>query len=256
VDYRFSDDVMTYAGYSRGYRAGTFNGKASQSVSQVTFVEPEFVDNYEVGVKSLLLDTRLQLNAAVFYADYQDQQVQEIVGATSFLRNASGEMLGVELELESYLTDSLRLGVSLGYLHSEYDSGEIVNGIDIGGNQFPFAPEVSGSLFATWEITELGGGMLEFDGAVRYQDRTWFDPFNDLKTRNNGPGKSGQFQDDYTLVDARLVYRADGYELALWGRNLTDKFYYVSGFDTSAFLADDLTRGEPRTYGVEARYRF
>ncbi len=256
IDYRVSDDVMTYASYSRGYRAGTFNGKASQSVSQVTFVEPEYVDNYEVGLKSRLLDDRLQFNAALFFADYQDQQVQEIVGATSFLRNASGEMLGLELELESYLSDALLVGLTLGYLDTEYDSGEIVNGIDIGGNQFPFAPEVSASLFASWEIMRLGEGALEFDAVVRYQDRTWFDPFNDLKTKNNGPGKSGQFQDDYTLVDARLAYRTADYELALWGRNLTDEFYYVSGFDTSAFLADDLTRGEPMTYGLEARFNF
>jgi len=256
IDYRFSDDLLSYASYSRGYRAGTFNGKASQSVSQVTYVDPEYVDNYELGLKSSMLDNRLRINSAVFYADYQDQQVQEIVGATSFLRNASGSMLGVELELEAYVTDSLYVGANFGYLDSEYDSGEIVNGIDIGGNEFPFAPEVSASLFTNWEIMQLGAGTVRFNGVVRYRDQTWFDPFNDLKTKNNGPGKSGQYQDDYTLVDARLVYQAATYELALWGRNLTDEFYYVSGFDTSAFLADDLTRGEPRMYGVEARYNF
>lgn len=256
LDYQFDDDMMLFASYSRGYRAGTFNGKASQSVSQVTFVKPEFVDNYEVGFKSRWLDNRVQFNAAAYLADYQDQQVQEIVGATSFLRNASGEMLGLELELEAYLTDTLFVQANIGYLDSEYDSGEVVNGIDIGGNQFPFAPEVTASLVANWKIMPLGDGSLELTGVVRYQDLVWFDPFNDLKTRFNGPGESGQFQDDYTLVDARLAYVADDYQIALWSRNLTDQFYYVSGFDTSAFLADDLTRGEPRTYGVEVRVNF
>jgi iron complex outermembrane recepter protein len=256
VDYQFDDDMMLYASYSRGYRAGTFNGKASQSVSQVTFVEPEFVDNYEVGYKSRFFDSRVQFNAALFLADYEDQQVQEIVGATSFLRNASGEILGLEMELETYLTDTLFVELNFGYLDSEYDSGEVVNGIDIGGNQFPFSPEVTASLLANWEIMPIGEGKLELSGVVRYQDLVWFDPFNDLKTRFNGPGESGQFQDDYTVVDARLTYVAQDYHIALWGRNLTDEFYYVSGFDTSGFLADDLTRGEPRTYGVEVRFNF
>jgi len=58
------------------------------------------------------------------------------------------------------------------------------------------------------------------------------------------------------LLDMRLSYLSDDVELSLWGKNLTDKVYYVSGFDTSAFMADDLVRGEPRTYGVEARYNF
>lgn len=256
VDYHLTDDVMVFGSYSRGYRAGTFNGKASQSVSQVTFVEPEFVDNYELGIKSRFLDDRIQLNATYFFAQYTDQQVQEVVGATSFLRNASGEMSGLEVEIEAIVTDSLYVGLSLGSMKTEYDDGVILGGVDIGGNAFPFAPETTANLFANWEIMPLGEGMLEMSGVARYQSEIWFDPFNDLKTSQNGPGKSFQYQGDYTLLDARLSWVTDSVELSLWGKNLTDKFYYVSGLDTSTFGSDDLIRGEPRTYGIEARYNF
>lgn len=256
VDYQFDDSKMTYASYSRGYRAGTFNGLASQSVDQVTFVSPEFIDAYEIGFKSRLFDDSLQLNLAAFYNDYQDQQVQEVVGATTFLRNASGEMQGIEAELQSYLTDTLFVSLSAGYLKSEYDDGVVVNGIDIGGNQFPFAPEVTANLFFNWEIVEVENGVVELSGTARYQDKTWFDPFNSEKTDLNGPGDSSQYQDAYTIVDARLSYSTEDYNVALWAKNIADKFYKVSGFDTSAFGFDHAIRGEPRTYGVEARYNF
>ncbi len=256
ADYQWTDDVMTFASYSRGYRAGTFNGKASQSESQVTFVEPEFVDNYEVGIKSRFLDERVQVNATLFLAKYDDQQVQEVLGATSFLRNASGEMKGLEVEVEAVVSETVYVGVSFGVLDTEYEDGVVVNGLDIGGNEFPFAPSKSASLFTNWEMMTIGDGTLELSGVVRYQDNIWFDPFNDSKTSLNGPGDSNQSQDAYTLLDMRLSYLSDDVELSLWGKNLTDKVYYVSGFDTSAFMADDLVRGEPRTYGVEARYNF
>ncbi|MAZ89986.1 MAG: hypothetical protein CL693_20305 [Cellvibrionaceae bacterium] len=256
VDYHLHDSVMLYASYSRGYRAGTFNGLASQSVTQVTFVEPEFIDAYEFGVKSRLLDDSLQLNVAAYFNDYADQQVQEVVGATTFLRNASGEMRGLEIELESNITDDVYASLSAGYLKSEYDDGVVINGFDIGGNQFPFAPEVTANLFVNWRIMEIADGDLELSTTVRYQDDTWFDPFNDDKTSLNGPGESKQGQEAYTLLDARLVYTAENLELGVWGKNLTDKYYKVSGFDTSSFGYDHAIRGEPRTYGIEARYKF
>lgn len=256
IDYQLQDDVMMYASYSRGYRAGTFNGLASQSIDQVTFVEPEFIDAYEFGIKSRLLDDTVQLNVAAYYNDYADQQVQEVVGATTFLRNASGEMRGLEIEFESNITDTVYASVSAGYLKSEYDDDVVINGFDIGGNQFPFAPKVTANVFVNWQIMEIAGGELELSTTVRYQDKTWFDPFNSDKTDLNGPGESTQSQDAYTLVDARLMYTSEALELGLWAKNLTDKYYKVSGFDTSAFGYDHAIRGEPRTYGVEARYRF
>src|SRR5690606_13164749 len=67
VRYHFNDDTMTYFRFSQGYRAGGFNN------SGVTY-DPETVDSYEVGLKSLLWDRRLSLNAAVFYYDYKDLQ--------------------------------------------------------------------------------------------------------------------------------------------------------------------------------------
>lgn len=256
ADYQLSDSMMTYASYSRGYRAGTFNGLASQSVEQVSFVSPEFIDAWEIGLKSRLLEDTLQLNIAAYYNDYQDQQVQEVVGATTFLRNASGDMKGLEVELQSNVTDTVYVAMSVGYLKSEYEDGVVVNNIDIGGNQFPFAPEVTGNLFVNWQAMQFDTATLELSGTLRYQDKTWFDPFNAEKTSLNGPGASSQMQDAYTLLDARLAYVAEDYEIALWGKNLNDKFYKVSGFDTSAFGYDHAIRGEPRTFGIEARYDF
>jgi iron complex outermembrane receptor protein len=46
------------------------------------------------------------------------------------------------------------------------------------------------------------------------------------------------------------------WEVAAWGRNLTDKFYLTSAADLQSIGFDYRHRGVPRTYGVDATYRF
>ena len=144
AQYRMSDDVMLYGSYALGYRAGTYNALAYQDVSQVYFVEPETVDAFELGLKARLLDNTLQVNAAAFYYDYSGQQIAQIVGATSFLRSADGEVSGGEIELSWQATDDLLINASAGFLDTEYDDQQLsADGANIGGNEFPNAPATS-----------------------------------------------------------------------------------------------------------------
>src|SRR5690606_33908026 len=134
--------IMGYASFSKGYRAGAINGTAYFHPSQLTFVEPEQLDAWELGLKTRLLDDRLQFNSAVYYYDYRDQQVQEIVGITPFLRNAGkGEVLGAEVEFSAAVTDALTIGLNLGVIESEYKELEL-SGVDLSGNDFTNTPDL------------------------------------------------------------------------------------------------------------------
>jgi iron complex outermembrane receptor protein len=107
LDYRFSDDVLSYVKYSRGYRSGSYGEDLVYlDAGDDLYVEPEFIDAYELGVKSELFDGRLRLNGALFYYDYSDQQFTNNVGLTSFLVNAGKtDIYGLELELLAALTE-------------------------------------------------------------------------------------------------------------------------------------------------------
>ncbi len=277
LNYMFEDDVMAFVSLSRGYRSGTFNGAANFAVSQATFVDPEFIDNFELGIKSRVLDGSMQLNATLFYADYQDQQVQEVIGATTFLRNASGTLQGLELEFEWQPLGNLYVSAGVGYTDSEYDGGQYFasntnpgnvdcstgpssssfagNCIDIEGNQFPFAPELNANLFVEWVALSTSKGDLALGFTTRYQSEVFFDSFNDDKT-SQLPG-SYLSQDGYTIFDARLSYTSYAYTIALWGKNLADKEYNSYGIDTGgSFGYDYHIPGEPRTFGIDLRYNF
>lgn len=258
IKYSISNDVNTYISYSRGYRAGTYNGLAYQDVSQIYFVEPEKLDSIEVGLKSLLFDNTLKLNTAIFRYDYENQQVQEVIGPIAFLRNVNGEVYGGELELEWQANYNLKLDLSVGVTESKYDQRvngalQSLSGIPIGGNEFPYAPATSGSLGIEWLIAESQAGSWSLNIHGQYMGEFWFDPFNDRQSS----GPVGEENPSYWLIHSNLSYETEAMTASLWVRNLTDEHYYVFGINLEeAFGLDYLSRGAPRLFGVDVSWRF
>ncbi|MEE4154670.1 MAG: TonB-dependent receptor [Erythrobacter sp.] len=273
LDYQASEDVLLYASYSRGYRAGTFNALAYQDISQVYFVDPEQVDAYEIGLKSQFANNTVQLNLAGFYYDYTGQQIAQIIGATSFLRSADGRLFGAEAELTWQPADFIRLDAAMGYLNSEYRGNEVdptdptALTLNINGNDFPNAPELTFNAGIELIPYDDGRNKLTLRGNASYMGEYFFDPFGNYgqdPCDQPAPGSNVLLATPelacgnpaYWLFDARVTYERDDFALSLWGRNLTDEFYYVYGLNLNAFFQDYLTRGAPRTYGVEASIRF
>ncbi|MEO1324736.1 MAG: TonB-dependent receptor, partial [Pseudomonadota bacterium] len=269
LDYQLTDDILTYASYSRGYRAGTFNGLAYQDISQVFFVDPEEVDAYEVGFKSRFNEDKMQLNAAAFFYDYQNQQIAEIVGATSFLRSVGGEVLGFEAEFDWQATDTLLIDAAFGYLDTKYDANQVFTpgGLDVGGNAFPNAPELTFNAGASWIAWEDGDRSFTLRGDAQYMGDYWFDPFNDYGQSPCDQPAAGRTNllatpeiacqnPGYWLFNGRATYETDQYAVSAWVKNAGDEFYYIYGLNLNAFYQDYLTRGAPRTYGIEATMKF
>lgn len=274
ADYKINDDVMTYASYSRGYRSGAYNGLAYQDVSQVYYLDPEKVNAYEVGLKTRLLDNRIQLNLAGFYYDYSNQQIAQIIGATSFLRAANGRVFGGEAELAFQASDKVRFDASLGYLNSKYTGNKVdpTNPasltLDINGNQFPNAPKWTASAGVDLTLIDSGRHKFQVRGDAQYMGKYYFDPFGSYGQSPCDRPRSGSLvlaatpeiacgNPDYVLLNTRATYTFDErLSVALWGKNLTNKFYYSYGLNLNAFYLDYMARGAPRTYGVEATMRF
>ncbi|MEM8491515.1 MAG: TonB-dependent receptor [Pseudomonadota bacterium] len=268
AEYRFNDDTMVYGSYAAGYRAGTYNALAYQDVSQVFFVPPETVDAFEAGIKTRMLDNTLQLNAAAFFYDYAGQQIAQIVGATSFLRSADGEVFGAEAELSWQASADVLINASIGFLETEYDDQQLSeDGLNIGGNEFPNAPNISGNISAQWRAWSSGDADLVVYGEAQYMGEYWFDPFNDYNQSPCDAPAPGQGtllaspelacqNPSYWLFNARVAYNTDNYSIAAWARNIADEGYYTYGLNLNAFFQDYLVRGMPRTYGLEFRYNF
>ncbi len=284
LDWKPVDNVMMYASYSRGYRAGTFNGLAYGSSAQVYFVDPEEVNAYEIGFKTRFFDNRLQINGALFYYDYMGQQGQVVDNtATANLISLDGKLKGLELDVQFAATDRLKLSASLGLLDSKYkgydqatcaalnlsgqfpaQDGSCVQSsggnVSVGGNPFPYAAKSSINLAFDWDALDIGPGVIRLHGDASYTGRFYYDAYKDY-SRGVLPtvatGKFTQGEGDYWVLNGRVTYDAGRYSLSAWGKNLTNETYYPFGISIENLFGNGYrARAQPRTYGVEATFRF
>ena len=119
---------MMYATVARSFKSGGFNPISENSPLLTpefggnpgnAFFDPEFIDSFEVGVKTTLLDGALRINAAGFYYDYSDFQQSQIVNVTSKNVNADAEITGLELDVAFAITPNLIATFSGGWLDTE-----------------------------------------------------------------------------------------------------------------------------------------
>lgn len=265
VDYRVNEDLMFYASYSKGYRAGNFNGGVYYEVRDFedAYAEPEFIDAYELGFKSDLFEGSMRLNAALFYYDYTNQQFINVVGVSNFLENAGGsEIFGFESELTWAIGERLMVNFGLGLLDSEYTEltlsdtrtlNDPDDTVDLSGNSLISAPDVSANLSVDYDIIVAQSGYLSLNLNANYQSEQWYSAYNDKA------GYDKIKQDAYTLVNGRLTWRSsdESYSVSLWGKNLTDQEYDGYAINLQAgFGFDYFQQGAPRTYGLEMTYRW
>ncbi|MCY1291272.1 Pesticin receptor [compost metagenome] len=250
-EYRLSDNARVYFRYAYGFRSGSYNTSAVNQATVAT-VDPEYLTSYELGLKSEWFDGRLNANAALFYYDYEDIQLNIVTAVNnqtvSRLSNgAEGEAYGAEFELEAIPVENLHVNFALGLLHTEftdYTSGPN----DYSGNKFVRAPNVSAVIGADYRIPLAVGGALILGTDWNTRSRQYF--FSNDQSRNMRSG-------GYTLGNARLTYELPGEttRVTAYVNNLTDKEYrnhtLPGGFQTAAVMF-----GDPRTVGVSVTTDF
>jgi iron complex outermembrane recepter protein len=281
LDWKPTDSSLIYASYSRGYRAGTFNGLAYGSSSQVYFVPPETVNAYEVGFKSRFADNRIQFNGSFFYYDYKGQQGQVVdSSATANLIALDGKLKGLELELLFAATDTLKFNASLGILDSKYKHGTcpvanivsappqvgncVASGtgnVDVGGNPFPYAAKSSVNLGFDWDAFSGDVGKLTLHGDAAYTGQFYYDSFKDYSStpglRRLSTGQFSKGEGKYWVLNSRVTFRTDRFSIAAFVKNLTDKTYYPFGIALENLFGNGYrVRAQPRTYGIEATVKF
>jgi len=235
LEYRFTPAIMTYASVSKGYRSGGFNVVAADP--QYVSYDAETLWSYEIGVKSTFLNKQIMLNGSVYYMDITDMQVEEAVSPfVSYTTNAAeATAMGGELEITAKVSDGLTLMTGFGYCDIEFDSFKDALG-DYKGNKNPYAPDYTFNIGAQYRHESgfytradlIGYGKMYFDKANKYS------------------------RDAYEIVNAKIGYETEHFDVYLYGKNLFDKEYdsdgYYGGFYT--------IYSDPGEIGLQAVYRF
>lgn len=256
--YELSDDSMVYGLWSRGYRGGGFNGRPATLGAATIPYDPETLDNYEVGFKTELADSRVRLNGSAFIMKYDDMQQDLDVPApgTSTGREnrtinaSSAEFKGFELDLTARLFDGFTLNGNLGYLDAKYKDffGDIYSTgtpVDASFLKIRRAPKWTGSLGGTYEADIGNDASAWVSGDVRYIGGHEITFLNNPNLRNGG-----QF-----LVDASINARFNKTTVSLFGKNLANEKGWTIGYDVQSIWSYAAPRPS-RTWGVAVTQSF
>lgn len=290
TSYHLNDDVMAYLTVSEGYRIGNSNGVAlcpdPLPVNQIACALPNefefFPDetlNYEVGIRSTLLDGRLTLNGAAYFIDWKDPQVASATenALISITVNGAGaETRGFEFSWNWLFADNWSLRGNFAFTQAELNATteRLVPGINppgfqgtityedgVSGDRLPGSPERQGALFLS-NSRQVGNG---YDLDLTYG--LW--AVGDVITRAGGKG-GGETLSGYAIHNFSASLGRDNWQATLYADNLLDKYAETAARNTSRFnqtVADingDPVVGRsyfhnvlpPRSIGVRVRWDF
>jgi len=249
--YLLNSNTMAYASIARGYKAGGFNTDGTLDADLREFGE-EFLVEYEMGIKSNLLENKLHLKAALFHDDRHEQQVKSSTGRirangstefVDFIGNAAeGTNNGVEFEAVWTPSEQLGLTASLGLLDATFDSFVNSENQDLSGRDQAHAPGYMAHLAADYNL-----GAWSLSVSLDAKDEFYFSDSHNVQS------------DPYELLNMNLSYSGEQWSMSFWGRNLTNQDYAVRGFFFGEFGNDPrkgyapepyVQYGEPRMVGV------
>ncbi|HEY4548529.1 MAG TPA: TonB-dependent receptor [Pedomonas sp.] len=261
-----SSNINLYAKYARGYRSGGFNGETTSVADIYTPYKAENITSYELGLKSRLLDDRIQLNVAVFSNKHSNMQIAVFRAegsAETSIDNAGGARVkGLEIEAVARPARDLTVRANLGVLDTKY-TRYIDAGVDVADNRaFQYVPKTTASAGFDWTVWRGGDMELDLNGDIQFVSRYFTFPF----PLRPGPGESNAYNTrspGRTLVDMRAVLRGiplgrTEADLTLWGRNLLNENDPLSYIDFGSSFGG-LTVAyfpEPRTFGATLGVKF
>ncbi len=253
VRYSLSDDANIYATFSKGFKSGVLDSTGLTN----DVANPETITSYEAGVK--YGDGFISLNAAGFYYDYSDLQVQFFDGTRTLLANAANaELYGFEADAQLNVTDNVRLSLAGSWLpHAKYKNftaatdftlpnspfgmGQAV--VDASGMRMLKAPKFTGSAAINYE-GDTAWGKLEANANVYYSAGYNWNLSGRVRTKS------------YALVNGQIALTPNNsaVRVGIFGKNLTNKAYV--GGTILAANADGAVWAPPRQIGISVDYSF
>jgi iron complex outermembrane receptor protein len=277
LEYKFTPDLMTYATYNRGFKAGGinmdenaaggvlnnaayFNALPPQLQGLIGAIaqqgpaapldpsyKPETINAFEVGAKIQYLDHRARTNVSLYYYDLKNLQIAQFVGLRFTVLNASSAVdYGAEIENTFALTKTVTLNADATWIpHAQYGVDANIDP-HLSGSRFRFAPKLTAN--AGVNLNQPLTPMLDLTARVQYQYAS--------SQYDNVAGYN--IQGPVGLVNANLGIRVDHrYTIEAWVQNLTNKTYATQVFETPLQTGtENAYMGAPRTFGVRVHGSF
>jgi iron complex outermembrane receptor protein len=261
LQYDFSEDVMAYGTYSRGYKGPAYNTFFNLNPTGTNVIEAEIADSYEIGLKNTLFGGSLTLNLAAFYAKYKNFQANNpdlVAGVvvTRFTNAGDVSTRGVELDFVWRPAKDLNLVGGLAFTDAQVDAFKAPPGAAVipAGTPLGFAPRWKGSLGMDYRYRT--GGAVDFTLAGNVSTQSSQLSLFDASQALRDAGTIGA----YSLVDLQfgLVEKDDKFRLTFIVKNLFDQSFaaQITNGGPGGALRYLIPREADRYFGITGRVNF
>ena len=293
--YRWNPELLTYASYAKGLKAGGFNldrtgcpnglsvaqggncptnGAAAFlnpniitaiTANTNTFFKPEYSDSIEVGAKSTLFDRKLLLNIALFYEKFSNFQYNTFNGLVFVVDSLSAvysKGLDADFVFRPIRDLNVQGGLTIASTRFSHSDGDATTGVlasseflGSAGSRLPLAPQYSASLEGTYTYRLPHDYMMRFNLGTKFNSR--YNTGSDEDPRKE--------QTAYFVTDGRIIFgpQDSRYDVELWVQNMFDTNYEQVAFDSGFQNAPtnptgliDAFLGNPRTFGATLRAKY
>ena len=252
VEYELQDNARLYGKLAEAYKSGGFNTRDPDPEFFTRGFEEEKNRSAELGMKSEWLQRALRINAALFYSDFEDMQLNFLlpgsISDTRVFNSGSAQLSGLELEAVGFLGPRLLLRLNYAYLHSEIEDVTDPFTGELRSFAFDNAPRNSASLNLDYQIANSAYGQWSGNINANYVDERNTD--NPLLAI-----------DAYSLLNGRLsltgiALPAGEVSISAWVKNILDEEYVNFTIGNLPHASRAVLWGEPRTWGVDIRYDY
>ena len=252
VEHDLNEDTRLYGKWVEAYKSGGFNTRDPDPDFFSQGFDEEKNRTLELGLKAEWLQRALRLNAAIFYSDVKDMQLNFLlpgsISDTRVFNTGSAELSGIELEAVSFLGRNFLVRVNYAYLHSEIEDVDDPFTGESRSFGFDNAPRNSASINLDYQFPEVSYGNWSANVNANYVDER--NTNNELLAI-----------DAYSLLNGRLslsgvALPAGGLTLSAWVKNALDEEYVNFTIGNLPHASRAVLWGETRTWGFDLKYNF
>lgn len=251
LNYQANDDLLLYATFNRGVKAGAFNAPLPLTgpplaASDVGYDE-EILLAYEIGFKSTIWDGKARLNGSAFYYDYTDYQAFSFVGVSGVVSNRDATNYGIEVDIVANPFEGFEIMTGISYIDFEVEDVSVSPGLvrDVDPS---FAPQWQWAGLARYEFPAFNGNLaIQMDANYR---SSFYHNINNFDA-NQYPGD--------VEANARLTYvpASEKWQASFFVNNIADARIRTIGFDLATFCGcNENAYVKPRWWGLNFRYNF
>lgn len=250
ADYDLAEDVMVYGSVSRGFKSGGYQESPGDGVEAAEPYNPEYMTNYELGLRSQFMDGQVTFNASIYQSDYTDLQVRVPSGTGVKTSNAgAAKIRGLETEAIWRVGGGFDISATYAYTRArftDYVTIEAGDPVDYTGNRLTRTPEHKFTVSPSYSWGLASGAELRVAADFVYESTIFDDASN----------RPPEIREPTQFLDARVIYTSadDQWSVMAWGKNLTDEVTktYEGTFGGVTFGAFN----PPPTYGVTLRVNY